>query len=160
MLNFKPITDFLTSELKKGFQDKGHHMNGVFEKSIRNEAVITSNSITINGYYNDYGNYLNKGVSPNKIPYSPDKRTGAGTSKYITGLLNYVKYRMGITGKKGLGIAFAIARVQKKKGMSLRFSKRGSFFVDKFLKGMTAKLRPKIEEVMGKEMELIINKYR
>ena len=159
-LQSKEIENLLTEELKKSFVSKGHSLNGKFESTIRNVVIQQTDSIIINGYYAQYGNYLDKGVSPDKIPYNPNVRSGAGKSQYIEGLRKYVQYRMHISGREGLGIAFAIAKRQKQKGMSLRFAKRGSFFVDEFLKEVKPKLRTKIEKMIGKELEILINQNR
>lgn len=158
MLDFKPITDKLTKQLIDSFVAKGHSLNGKFESTVRNVVIKTTDAIIINGYYAKYGDYLNRGVAPSSIPYSPSKRSGAGKSKYIEGLRKYVEYRMGISGREGLGVAFAIARRQKQKGMSLRRTKRGSFFLDDFLKKVN--IRSELEILLAKELSIVIDKYR
>eukprot|EP00919_Chromeraceae_sp_WS-2016_P071161 GHVR01168589.1.p1 GENE.GHVR01168589.1~~GHVR01168589.1.p1 ORF type:complete len:155 (+),score=16.06 GHVR01168589.1:625-1089(+) len=151
MLDFKPITDKLTRELIESFQSKGHSMNGKFETSVRNIVVHLTDQIIIEGYYADYGDYLNKGVEARSIPYNPSVRTGAGKSRYIEGLIRYVEFRLHKSGREGVGIAFAIANRQKQKGMSLRRTKRGSFFVDEFLK--KSKYQARVRQNVSKRIK-------
>ena len=87
--------------------------------------IVTLNGMLLNFYYEDYGVPLDTGVPSNKIPFSPG--SGASSSKYIDGLIKYVKARMNISGdKEAKSIAFAIAYKHKKDGMSTENSKRFS----------------------------------
>jgi hypothetical protein len=74
-----------------------------------------------------YGKYINQGVSAANIPFG--RRTGARRSKYIQGLIKYVERRMGVSGREGVSIAFAIANKHKEEGMptpaSAKFSQTG-----------------------------------
>jgi len=67
----------------------------------------------------DYGLSMEFGVKPQNIPYSPG--SGAGTSKYIQGLISFWNKR-GVTGREGILAAFATARKHKKEGMPTRSS--------------------------------------
>ena len=161
MLEFQPILDKLTKELIESFKSKGHSLNGSFESKVKHLVTQqTVDQIIIGGFYPDYGDYLNKGVAPSRIPYTPGTRSGAGKSKYIEGLQRYVQARMGISGKRGLGIAFAIATRQKQHGMSLRRTKRGSFFVDEFLRTAQRSLGHDMGLFLGNQMSIIIDRHR
>jgi hypothetical protein len=109
-------------------------MSGALIKDIEYQVKQEVNKLTLSGLMYPYGGYLATGVSKDKIPFSPRsmgfKASKAGTSKYIEGLQNYAKQRMGISDdKKSLGVAFAIAQTQKKYGMptpaSVFYSKTG-----------------------------------
>ena len=64
-----------------------------------------------------YWRYVEYGVTGENIPYDASVRTGAGKSKYIEGLMNWIKIK-GIASDNDVvrGIAFAIARKQTAKG--------------------------------------------
>lgn len=107
----------------------GHNLTGSFIDSLEVEYKDGN----FNVYGNDYGLILNKGVSPSNIPYQ--RGSGASSSKYITGLKNYVKQRMGISDeRKALSIAFAIAETHKKEGIE------GSGFIDEVLEEFNKKI--------------------
>tara|TARA_B100001094_G_scaffold333070_1_gene408311 strand:- start:11501 stop:12025 length:525 start_codon:yes stop_codon:yes gene_type:complete len=71
--------------------------------------------LKIKGDY--YWRYVEYGVTGANIPYDASVRTGAGNSKYIEGLMNWIKIK-GIASDNDVvrGIAFAIARKQTAKG--------------------------------------------
>lgn len=106
---------------------QGHNLTGAAIKNM--EAVIRfqTNELIIEGFVPDYMAINNQGVPANKIPYYPG--SGRKTSKYIDGLIEYVKKRMGKSDKEAKGIAFAIASKHKREGMptkaSARFSQTG-----------------------------------
>jgi hypothetical protein len=66
----------------------------------------------------DYWKIINYGVEANKIPYTAGKRTSASDSKYINGLIRWIKIK-GIASDNDVvrGIAFAIATKQTSKGV-------------------------------------------
>tara|TARA_R100001443_G_scaffold111411_1_gene124176 strand:+ start:5204 stop:5728 length:525 start_codon:yes stop_codon:yes gene_type:complete len=71
--------------------------------------------IKIMGDY--YWRYVEYGVSGDNIPYDASQRSGANNSKYIDGLINWIKVK-GIASDNDVvrGIAFAIAYKQTAKG--------------------------------------------
>lgn len=106
------------------WQRQGHHLTGAFEQALTYEI----DGETIRIYDNKgYGSILNKGVPAEQIPFSPG--SGAKTSRYIQGLANYAKLRMGVNDKLALSIAFAIAYTHKREGMpskgSVKYSSTG-----------------------------------
>jgi hypothetical protein len=118
----------------------GHALSGAFEQSLAVEK--DGDKIHITG--NTYGIYMNFGVRAENIPYTPRKRGQGkgGTSKYITGLHNYVKARIGITDEKeSLSIAFAIAYKHSQEGI------QGSGFLDK------------VRTKFGSDMDVIAGRY-
>jgi hypothetical protein len=72
------------------------------------------NTLIIEGLVPDYMAINNQGVPANKIPYYPG--SGRKTSKYIDGLIEYAKKRMGKSDKEAKSVAFAIASKHKKGG--------------------------------------------
>lgn len=121
----KTISDFVIAQLKRTLDEQGHKLSGTLESSLMAHNIVTLNGALLNFYYEDYGVPLDTGVPANKIPFSPG--SGAKSSKYIDGLMRYVKARMNVSGdKEAKSIAFAIAYKQKREGMSTEASKRFS----------------------------------
>ncbi len=118
------VADFFQSELKKELQQQGHKDTGKLIDSINYEILSDSKAVYITFSYLFYGDIVNDGVKPNKIPFG--NSTNATTSKYIEALKNWAK-RKGF--KKPLSAAFAIAHKHKKEGMptkgSYAFSSNG-----------------------------------
>lgn len=144
----KTIIDLLVEE----FVAQGHHLTGAFEKNIISEKIIESaNNVLIKIYGSKYAIYLENGVAPGKIPFTPKgwptASTGKKTSKYIEALKAYVQLRMNIFEvTKQTSIAFAIARKQKEQGnptyASYKFSKtnyRKNFITDTMWKFLASK---------------------
>jgi hypothetical protein len=106
---------------------QGHNLTGSAIKNMETVIRFQTNELIIEGFVPEYMAINNKGVLATKIPYYPG--SGNKTSKYISGLIEYVKKRMGKSDKEAKGIAFAIASKHKKEGMptigSKRFSQTG-----------------------------------
>ena len=110
----------LKDAIVEEFNRQGHRLTGQsmedtsvvvdFDGSRADVQVFSPASVAI----------LNQGVSAERIPY--ERGSGAGHSLYIEALARYVERRMGIGGKKGLSVAFAIAESHKKEGMPTRNS--------------------------------------
>lgn len=122
----------LDKNLIEEWTKQGHHLTGAWERSVGGDVVATGNAVILTGTMAGYGVYVDGGITPDKIPYggatATKGGTGAGTSKYITGLYNFWKLR-GLSDKEALRAAFATAKTQKKEGMSTvasaRFSQTG-----------------------------------
>jgi len=100
---------------------QGHKLTSGLINSIEYQVRAQVTSAEIDFLMFDYGVILDKGVSAARIPYSPG--SGAKTSKYIDGLKQYARLRMGAaTEKEAERIAFAIARKHKKEGMPTKAS--------------------------------------
>ena len=142
---------------------QGHELSGSAVKQM--ETVIREEiaSIVIEGYVPDYMAINNQGVPSNKIPYYPG--SGRKTSKYIDGLIDYVKRRMGKSDKEAKGIAFAIASKHKKEGMptkgSVRFSTTGkrTGFIEQALEKNSPKFIELIENAITFSVEATIESY-
>jgi hypothetical protein len=142
---------------------QGHELSGSAVKQM--ETVITEeiNAIVIEGLVPDYMAINNSGVTAARIPYTPN--SGRPPSKYISGLIDYVKRRMGKSDKEAKGIAFAIASKHKKEGMptktSARFSKTGkrTGFIEQALDKNSAKFVELIENAITLSVETTIESY-
>lgn len=118
------VAEFFQAELRKELEAQGHKDTGKLIDSIEYEILSDSKEIKIVFEYLFYGDILNAGVKPSRIPFG--KSTTAKTSKYIEALKNWAA-RKGM--KNPLGAAFAIAKTQKREGMPTKgsyvFSKNG-----------------------------------
>jgi hypothetical protein len=142
---------------------QGHELSGSAVKQM--ETVITEeiNAIVIEGLVPDYMAINNSGVTAARIPYTPN--SGRPPSKYISGLIDYVKRRMGKSDKEAKGIAFAIASKHKKEGMptkaSVRYSSTGkrTGFIEQALDKSSPKFIELIENAITFSMEATIESY-
>ena len=121
------LDDIATESLKliaDEWTAQGHDLSGKFRSAltytIRQESDATYIDL-IDGT-SGYGAILNKGVTADRIPFSPG--SGRKTSKYIQGLTRYAMARMGASEKDAVSIAFAIAYKHKEEGMPTNASKR------------------------------------
>jgi len=131
MINATAIGKDLINLIAEEWIAQGHNMTGAFIASMTAESVVEKDSLTINIYDNTqrgYGVIMDNGVTADRIPFSPG--SGNKTSKYIAGLVLFVKARMGLPDKEALSVAFAIAYKHKAEGMptqaSSRFSQTGN----------------------------------
>ena len=102
---------------------------------------------------NDYWRVVEYGVPANNVPYDARTRSGADNSKYINGLINWIKTK-GIASDNDVvrGIAFAIATKQTS-------TSRGGFGLgnpmNKQKLGFVKKSAPKV----NKELEQVAKIY-
>jgi len=99
---------------------QGHELTGSAVKQMETMVKFEINTLVIEGLVPDYMAINNEGVPSNKIPYYPG--SGRKTSKYIDGLIEYAKKRMGKSDKEAKSVAFAIASKHKKEGMPTKNS--------------------------------------
>ena len=99
---------------------QGHNLTGAAIKNMETVIHTETDKIIIEGFVPDYMAINNQGVPANKIPYYPG--SGRKTSKYIDGLIEYAKKRMGKSDKEAKSVAFAIASKHKKEGMTTKNS--------------------------------------
>jgi hypothetical protein len=99
---------------------EGHKATGQLMKSVARETTVLLNVIQTEISYYDYGRAVNTGVAANRIPFKMG--SGAKTSKFITALIAWVRFK-GIAGgldKNIRNCAFAIARRMKIEGSPTR----------------------------------------
>lgn len=109
--------------LQKAFSEQGHNLTGATVLSVESRATLDKNSFTVSVYAYEHLKILDNGTPPNRIPYGGRRGT---KSKYIEALKRYAMKRMRVSSKEALGIAFAIARAQKRDGMPTKASRRFS----------------------------------
>jgi len=143
---------------------QGHELSGSAVKQM--ETVIREEiaTIVIEGYVPDYMAINNSGVTAARIPYTPN--SGRPPSKYISGLIDYVKRRMGKSDKEAKGIAFAIASKHKLEGMPtknsvIKHSKTGrrTGFIEIALEKSSPKFIELIENAITFSVEATIESY-
>jgi hypothetical protein len=142
---------------------QGHELSGSAVKQMETLVKFEINTLVIEGLVPDYMAINNSGVTAARIPYTPN--SGRPPSKYISGLIDYVKRRMGKSDKDAKGIAFAIASKHKKEGMptkgSVRFSTTGkrTGFIEQALDKNSAKFIELIENAITFSVEATIESY-
>ena len=109
----------------------------------------------VNFYMPNYWQFVEYGVAPQRIPYNPNKRTGAGTSKYISALLNFlVSKGKSSTDPRTKNIAFAIATKQTRQGNPIDKAKLN--FISATILKHESKWSKSLEEIIGKQLETVI----
>jgi hypothetical protein len=142
---------------------QGHELTGSAVKQMETMVRMEINTLIIEGFVPDYMAINNSGVTAARIPYTPN--SGRPPSKYISGLIDYVKRRMGKSDKEAKGIAFAIASKHKREGMptktSARFSKTGkrTGFIEQALDKNSAKFIELIEVSVAATVEVLVESY-
>ena len=114
------ISTLAISVVATEWRAQGHELTGSAVKQMETMIRFEINTLVIEGIVPDYMAINNSGVTAARIPYTPN--SGNKTSKYISGLIDYVKKRMGKSDKEAKGIAFAIASKHKKEGMPTKAS--------------------------------------
>jgi hypothetical protein len=142
---------------------QGHELTGSAVKQMETMVRMEINTLIIEGFVPDYMAINNQGVTAARIPYYPN--SGRPPSKYISGLIDYVKRRMGKSDKEAKSIAFAIASKHKKEGMptktSARFSKTGkrTGFIEQALDKNSQKFVELIEVSVAATVEVLVESY-
>jgi hypothetical protein len=157
------ISDLAIEVIAMEWRAQGHELSGSAVKQMETLVKYEINTLVIEGLVPDYMAINNEGVPSNKIPYYPN--SGRKTSKYIDGLIDYVKRRMGKSDKEAKGIAFAIASKHKKEGMptkaSARYSSTGkrTGFIEQALEKSSPKFIELIENAITFSVEATIESY-
>jgi hypothetical protein len=148
MDNLNSISSIMMDSIVQAWNIQGHGLTGNFIGSLREEFLTEGDRVIINIWGLEYGIYKSVGIPANKIPYGRGGR-GGGSSKYITGLQEYVQARMGISDpRESLSIAFAIAETHSVNGMP------GSGFLEDAISAS----REKIGEAVKLGLRSIIKK--
>ena len=144
------IFEVVKVQWAKEIRIQGHSLTGSLERSLEAKYIKVLKGFIIDFLANDYGNILDAGTKPNRIPFN--EGSGATKSKYIDGLTDFAKKRFGLNDKEAQSAAFAIAKTQKKEGMptknSFRFSKNGkrTGLIDDTLENATPAIEKIIED--------------
>lgn len=151
------LIDILIQKIDEEFILAGHPNTGQFQENLEGEIRKDDKSIYVDILGPAYGLYLSEGVPPEKVPYRRRKRGqgSGGTSKYITGLHNWVKSKLGISDEReSLSIAFAIATRHSEEGFPIRNGELGSKFLEEVSKKYEKQINALVEEIYDE----IINK--
>jgi len=160
---FQEIDYLIKTAIAAEWKAQGHNLSGEAIRQIDSVVTRIAGGERIDYYILDYMAYNNSGVTAAKIPYSPG--SGKKTSKYIAGLTEYVKKRMGKGDKEAQSIAFAIASKHKKEGMptkaSARFSSTGkrTGFIEAALEGVEPELARLIERGVEESINFVLESY-
>lgn len=155
--------DRAIDELIKQFVAQGHKHTGKFINTLRKEIKKLPGVVQGLIYMQDYGTYVNNGVSAANIPFSGTaaKGQGKGTrSKYIMGLQSYFIFK-GLSEKEALSAAFATAHKHKKEGMpskgSFSFSQNGkrTGFIQDSIDNLVDDFA-KLQTEIGEEYRIVI----
>jgi pyruvate/2-oxoglutarate dehydrogenase complex dihydrolipoamide dehydrogenase (E3) component len=144
------------------WKNQGHNLTGNAIQQLETR-IIAGGDIIIQGYVVDYMANLNAGVTAANIPYSPG--SGARSSKYIAGLIEYAKRRMLVGDREAKAIAFAIASRHKREGLptkaSSRFSKSGkrTGFIEIALDDIEPKLAALIEQGVEESINFVLESF-
>ena len=120
---YDSIRELVFFQMIKELERQGHTLTGNLVQSF---DTVLKDSLSIDFIMEDYGLSLNYGIKPQNIPFTPTPPVRGGTSKYIQGLIRWVRLKGIATGEKAKGIAFAIATKHKKYGYPL--GKKIGFF--------------------------------
>ena len=123
------IGELMTKSLKYFLVIQGHQLTGKLANSIEFKLVFEPDTMRVQFYMEQYAFYVNRATPASRIPFG-GASTGAKSSKYILGLMQYAKDRFGAsTESEAKSIAFAIARNHKKYGRptpkSYQFTQNG-----------------------------------
>lgn len=163
MLDMEAIGRIAVEGIALEWRKQGHELSGDAVRNMSTVNVPFTNGVRIEGYVPDYMAYLNAGIPANRIPYTPN--SGKPYSKYIEGLKEYAKKRMGKSDKEALGVAFAIASKHKREGMptrsSARFSQTGkrTGFIETALEAKSPEIEQEIRDSIEEEVRLVITSY-
>jgi hypothetical protein len=164
------ISTLAISVVATEWRAQGHELTGSAVKQMETFVKFEINTLIIEGLVPDYMAINNQGVPANKIPYYPG--SGNKTSKYISGLIEYAKKRMGKSDKEAKSVAFAIASKHKREGMptikSQKHSKTGkrTGFIEialeknsqKFIELIEASIRFSVEATIESFYKSILNR--
>lgn len=148
----------LDEALKKELRDQGHHLTGELEGSITGEITALPDGWQLIGTSLSYGQILNAGVRPDRIPFSGTGGGGGGKSQYIEGLKRFFMLR-GLSEKEAQGAAFATAKKHQQEGMatdaSERFSSTGTRF--QFIKYAEEKVSQVCDTIVSDGIDEVVD---
>jgi len=156
-MNLKEVVTDIMSEFRTALRSElgrqGHVLTGKLSDSIDFEVSADGTSVVGRMYFEDYGIYVETGVTADRIPFGGRSGKG-GTSQYIQGLITFWEDR-GLSGREAIGAAFATANKHAREGMptrsSLRFSQTGerTGFVRTVLEEQSKPIADKLFEKYG-----------
>ena len=158
------IAAYILERIRQEFIDQGHNLTGETVRSLEHKVTQTTEGVVLSFFGIDYAEYTNRATPAGAIPYTIGGPRRGGTSKYIQGLIRYVERRMGLRGKDGVSVAFAIARKHKREGRptraSFRYSKNGrrTGWIDQVIEN-NPESSAYIESLVQSEFEILIQNF-
>lgn len=157
------ISTYLLYRFQYELRQQGHVLTGALVESLEAQYEETAKGFILRFLANDYGGVLNNGIEPQNVPFR--EGSGVKTSKVVQGLIGYVEKRMGLKGKRALGVAFAILKKWKKEGMptqnSYKFSRNGrrKYWIDTVEKDSQDAIREYVESFIEEEIKILFTNY-
>ena len=146
-IRIEELVEYLIKKIRENLSAQGHNLTGRLSRSLEGKESESGDAWAFSIFWEAYGTVIEQGLNRSRVPYSPG--SGAKHSKFIEGLIKYVKLR-GLRPRKGQtvkGIAFAIAASGKKVGFPLPGSRRFS---------STGRRTGAISEVLDNEKRAIL----
>lgn len=128
---FEQELEAIIGDLRDELEQQGHNATGSLEKSLTFDIKDSDGDGFLGTIFgNDYWRPLETGVSAGRIPYTPGRRSGRSSSKYIQGLMDWAEtVRPDLSDKERKGFVFAVATKHSREGMPTRgsysFSRNG-----------------------------------
>lgn len=151
---FTSANKLLTDALKKELRQQGHFNTGALESSFFSNVTVSSESVKVEGYANNYAHILDDGVAPEK----------ASMKQFY--FVKQFFISKGYDEKKAGTLAAMTIRKWMTEGMStkasIRFSKNGRRlkFIELVAKLVDEKLDKKILNEVDKIMEKTYRKQK
>lgn len=100
--------------------------SGRLINSLKHHVDVAGDNIEIRVTGEDYWKQVQYGTPADRIPYSGGRSSGAKSSKYIQGLMNWIRIKgLASSDEKVKQIAFAIANKHRKEGNPMDKNKLG-----------------------------------
>ena len=123
---------------------QGHRLTGELINSVESRLVEVLGSLGVEGRLLTYGQFVETGVSKDKIPYSGRSGKG-GKSKYITGVINWAQIKFSLDATNHL-----------KTGMPSR-GKAFTGFVTKALDNKVDEITKLLFEANGEQLSFLVD---
>jgi len=146
------VLKLIQDELRAELAAQGHRLTGALENSLQYKIEVKSTVAIGRIYSEDYGIFVELGVSPERIPFGKGKGGGKKTSYYIQGLIAFWEKR-GLSGREAISAAFATAHVHAREGMPSRASYRFSSTGQRtgFVKAVTERNLDRIGDIIAEK---------
>lgn len=141
------LRKLLKDELRKNLLKKGRKDTGKLHDSIEVELKQATNSIMLQGSFEDYGTYQDTG-------------TRAGKLRNIDALEEWVRRKLGAPADKSRGIAFAISKTHAKVGMHSkngRANPSGKGWMTEVLDSNEGEIFKRIDEAFAIQVNVTID---
>lgn len=149
------LAALLVRTMKDLIIQSGHQMTGELVQSVESVISQSGTKVILDILLNSYGLALDKGVPPERIPYTPPPPFRGGKSKYIEGLARFARIKLGKSDpKEALSIAFAIANKHKKTGMPVSGASR---FIERTVNATEAEIERAVLDYGSTVFEVLID---